>query len=83
MEGDVAAMADDLRADLDQLLAPASQRPRLRRLAQRQRPHEIPQVVGEGVKLRRTALPAKPWHDRRVHLIAPFPSLIHCSAVPR
>jgi hypothetical protein len=32
LEGDVAAMADDLGTDLDQLLAQAGQRPRLRRL---------------------------------------------------
>jgi hypothetical protein len=32
LERDVAAMADDLRADLDQLLVQAGQRPRLRRL---------------------------------------------------
>jgi hypothetical protein len=29
------------------------------------------------------ALAAKVRHDSRVHLIAPLPSLIHCSAVPR
>jgi hypothetical protein len=28
-------------------------------------------------------LAAKVRHDNRVHLIAPLPSLIHCSAVPR
>src|SRR6516164_10842871 len=31
----------------------------------------------------RTALAANVWHDSRVHLIAPLPSLIHCSHVPR
>src|ERR1700730_606094 len=30
-----------------------------------------------------TALAAKERHDSRVHLIAPFPSLAHCSQVPR
>jgi hypothetical protein len=30
-----------------------------------------------------TALAAKDRHDRHVHLIAPVPSFIHCSAVPR
>ena len=44
-------MADNLGADLDQLLAQAGQRPRLPYLGQRQRPHEIPQVIGEDVKL--------------------------------
>ena len=31
----------------------------------------------------RTALAANVRHDSRVHLIAPLPSLIHCSHVPR
>jgi hypothetical protein len=44
-------MADDLRADLDQLLPQAGQRPRLRRLGHRQRPHEIAKVVRQGMKL--------------------------------
>src|SRR6476620_8206317 len=48
----IAAMADDLRTDLDQLLAQAGQRPRLRRFGHRQRPHEIAQVVGEGMELK-------------------------------
>ena len=37
LEGDIAAVADDLRADLDQLIARAGPRPRLRRLRHRQR----------------------------------------------
>ena len=45
-------MADDLRADLDQLLAQAGQRPRFRRLRHRQRAHEIAQVVRKGMKLK-------------------------------
>jgi len=49
LECDLAAMADDLRADLDQLLAQAGQRPRFRRLGHRQRPHEVGKVVGERV----------------------------------
>jgi hypothetical protein len=51
LEGDVAAVADDLDADLDQLLAQASQRPRFRRLGHRERPHEIANVVGQRVEL--------------------------------
>ena len=39
-------MADDLRTDLDQLLAQADQRPRLRCLWHRQCPHEVAEVVG-------------------------------------
>src|SRR4051812_18134835 len=42
LEGHVSAMADDLRPDLDQLLLEAGQRPRLRCLWYRQRPHEVP-----------------------------------------
>ena len=48
---DVTAMAHDLGADLDQLLAQAGQRPRLCRLGHRQRPHEIAEVVREGMEL--------------------------------
>jgi hypothetical protein len=46
LKRNVAATAHDLGADLDQLLAQAGQRPRLRRLGHRQRPHEMAQVVG-------------------------------------
>ena len=52
MEGEVAAVADDLGADLDQLLAQAGQRPRLRRLGHRQRSHEVAEVVSEHMKLK-------------------------------
>jgi hypothetical protein len=41
LEGDVAAVADDLRADLDQLFLQARQRPVLDRLGRRQRAQEI------------------------------------------
>ena len=51
LERDVATVADDLGADLDQLLAQAGQRPRLRRLRHRQRPHEIAKIVGQRVEL--------------------------------
>ena len=51
LEGDVAAMAHDLRADLDQLLAQAGQRPRLRRFWHRQGAHEIAEVVGQRMEL--------------------------------
>src|SRR6516162_3668227 len=51
LEGDVAAVADHLGADLDQLLAQAGQRPRLRRLWHRQRPHEVAEVVGQRMEL--------------------------------
>ena len=38
LEGDTASMADDLRADLNQLFLQARQRPVLDRLRRRQRP---------------------------------------------
>src|SRR5215831_9864895 len=57
LEDDIASVAHHLRADLDQLLLQARQRPVL----------DV------------SALAA----DSRVHLIAPLPSLIHCSHVPR
>jgi hypothetical protein len=43
-------MVDDLRADLDQLLAQAGQRPRLRHPRHRQRPYA--KMVDEGVDLK-------------------------------
>jgi hypothetical protein len=51
LECHVAAMADDLGADLDQLLPQPGQRPRLRRLRHRQGSHEVAEVVGEGMEL--------------------------------
>ena len=52
LERDVAAVADDLRADLDQLFLQARQRPVLDRLGRRQRAQKIPEIVGEGMKLK-------------------------------
>ena len=52
MEGDVAAVANDLRADLDQLFAQAGQRPRLRGLRHRQGAQEVAEIVGQGMKLK-------------------------------
>ena len=48
----MTAMAHDLGADLDQLLPQTGQRPRLRRLEYRERPHEIAEVVGERMELK-------------------------------
>jgi hypothetical protein len=45
LEGDVAAVADDLAADLDQLLLQAGQRPGLDRFGRRQRAQEIAEIV--------------------------------------
>ena len=45
-------MADHLRADLDQLLPERGQRPVRHRPWQRQRAHEVGEVVGERVKLK-------------------------------
>jgi len=55
------------------------QRPRLRRLRHRQRPHEVAKVVRQGAKLKANSVGAKERHDRRVHLIAPLPSLTNCA----
>ena len=51
LECDVAAVVDDLRADLDQLLLQARQRPVLDRLGCRQRAQEVAEIVGERMKL--------------------------------
>ena len=50
LKGHVVPVARDLRANLDELLAEAGQRPRLRRLRHRQRTHEVAEVVGERVE---------------------------------
>jgi len=52
LECDVAAVAHDLRADLDELLLQARHRPIFNRLWRRQRAQEIAEVVGERVKLK-------------------------------
>jgi len=52
LEGDIAAMADDLGTNLDQLLLEAGQRPVLDRLGCRQGAQEIAEVVGERMKLK-------------------------------
>src|SRR5262249_26575236 len=83
LEDNIAAVAHDFRADLDQLVLQTRQRPVLDRLRRRQRAQEIAEVVGERMKLEPHALAANVRHDSRVHLIAPLPSLIHCSHVPR
>jgi hypothetical protein len=49
LEGNTAAVAHDLRADLDELLLQARQRPILDRLRRRQRAQEIAEIVGERV----------------------------------
>jgi hypothetical protein len=65
----IAAVAHDLGADLDQLLAQAGRRPRLRRLRHRQRPHEIAEIVG---------------HQASVALLAPAsPLAARMSVAPR
>ena len=52
LEGDIAAVADELRADLDQLLPQAGQRPLLDRLRRREGAQEVAEIVGERVKLK-------------------------------
>jgi hypothetical protein len=44
LEGEVAAMADDFRANFDQLLAQAGRQQRLRRLGHRQHSHEVAEM---------------------------------------
>ena len=48
-------MADDLRADLDQLLLQARQRPLLDWFGRRQRAQEIAEIVGQRMKLKADA----------------------------
>jgi hypothetical protein len=51
LESDVAAVAHHLRADLDQFLLQARQRPVFDRLGRRQRAQEIAEIVGQRMKL--------------------------------
>ena len=83
LERNVAAMSDNLGPDLHQLVAQRRHRPVLHLLRQSQCPHEVAQIVGQGVKLEPTALLRNLRHDRRVQLMAFLPSLMCCSAVPR
>ena len=57
---DVAAMADHLGTDLYQLLPQRGQRPVLNLLRQSQRPHEVGEIVGQGVKLQPDGVIAEP-----------------------
>ena len=52
LEVDIVAVADDLRAHLDQLFLQAGQRPALDRLGRRDRAQEITAIVGERMKLK-------------------------------
>ncbi len=52
LESDIAAVAHDLGADLDQLLAQGGQRPMFHRLGQGQRPEEVADIVGQGMQLK-------------------------------
>ncbi len=52
LEHDVAAVADHLGADLDQLLPQTRQGPRLRSRGHRQGPHEVAEVVGQRMELK-------------------------------
>jgi len=83
LKRNVAAVADDLRTDFDQLLAQAGQRPRLRRVRHRQRAHEVAEVVGQhmepqadGIGSEGTARQPSPL-DRTLSL---FDSLLCCAA---
>ncbi len=51
IEAAIATVADNLGSDLDQLLPQRGQGPVLHLLRQRKRPHEVAQIVGQGVKL--------------------------------
>ena len=50
LEGNIAAVAHDLRADLDQLFLQARQRPIFDRLRRRQSAQEIAEIVGQCMK---------------------------------
>ena len=84
LEDDIATVADDLRADLDELFAQRGQCPLLHCIGQRECEHEVAEIVGERLELEPDGVVTElGQHDRRVHLMAFLPSFIHCSAVPR
>ncbi len=53
-------MADNLSSNLDQLLPQRGQGPVLDLLWQSQRPHEVAEIVGQGVKLEPDGVVAEP-----------------------
>jgi hypothetical protein len=52
LKRDIAAVAHELRADLDQLFLQARQRPILDQLWRRQRAQKITEIVGQRMKLK-------------------------------
>ena len=60
LECDIAPMAYDLRADLDELLSQCGQRPMFDRFGQGECPHEVAEIVGQGVKLKADGIVAEP-----------------------
>src|SRR5665213_2775613 len=51
LKGDVATVPDNLCTDLDQFLAKARERPLFNRFGYRERAKEVPEIVGECMKL--------------------------------
>ena len=56
VESNIPSVADDLGTNLDQILPQRGQRPVLDLLWQSQRPHEVGEIVGQGVKLQAAGL---------------------------
>ncbi len=82
LKGDVAAVADDLCADLDQLLAQTRQRPLLNRFGYRERAQEIAEVVRQGVELKANGIGAEratrqPRPSSSLFSSAPEPTTSH------
>ena len=78
LEGDTAAMADDLGADLDQLLLQARQRPVLDRLRRRQRAQEIAEIAGQRMQLKTDGVGGERTERQPCPFDRAFPSLINC-----
>jgi hypothetical protein len=60
LERDVSTMVDDLGADLDELLSQCGQRPMFDRFGQGECPHEVAEIVGQGVKPKTDGIVAEP-----------------------
>jgi len=76
-------MRDDLGADLRHLLAHARQRPQFDLPGKARVRKKLARLYASAWSWSRTAFARNAVHESRVHLTAFFPSLIHCSAVPR
>ena len=83
LQDEVAGMADEPPAGLEQPLLQARQRPALDGERQDQPTQEIAEVVGDNPEEQADLIGPEPVTGEARPVVAILPSLIHCSAVPR